>query len=319
MKKVMYILILIVGLSNLMRSQEEILTIKTATGSIEGTLLLPEIKVNVPLVIMIAGSGPTDRNGNQSELENNSLKMLAEGLAKNNIASLRYDKRGVGQSEDAGKDEMELRFDDLVNDASQWVDLMAKDKRFNSITIAGHSEGSLIGMLVAGKSKKVNAYVSIAGPGRPADEVIKEQLEIAPDGVKAKMFPMIDRIKKGDTINDVPRIYYAILRPSVQPYMHSWFKYNPAREIKKLKIPVLIVQGTTDIQVKVKDAELLANAQPKAQKAIITNMNHVLKTVESTEREAQKPSYSDGSIPINEEVVRAISNFVLNAVGTLKK
>lgn len=319
MKRVIYVLALLLGLTNFIRGQEEIVTVKTPTGNLEGTLLMPEGKLNAPLVIIIAGSGPTDRNGNQSDLENNSLKMLAEGLAKNNIASLRYDKRGVGQSEEAGKDEMELRFDDMVNDAALWVERMNKDIRFSSITVAGHSEGSLIGMLVAGKSKKVRAYISIAGPGRPADEVIKEQLEIAPEAVKAKMFPMIDRVKKGDTISSVPHIYYPILRPSIQPYMRSWFKYNPAAEIKKLKMPVLIVQGTTDIQVKVKEAELLAAAQPKAQKVIITNMNHVLKTVESTDREAQKPSYTEASIPINEEIVKVMSEFVLKANGEVKK
>ncbi len=148
--------------------------------------------------LIIAGSGPTDRNGNNEEMENNSLKMLADALNKKGFAALRYDKRGVGQSSEVNKDEMEMRPETYVNDVKEWVDLLDKDKRFNKIIVIGHSEGALLGMLAAVNNKKVKGYVSIAGAGRPIDEILKEQFAGVPENVKEIIYGMLDRLKKGD-------------------------------------------------------------------------------------------------------------------------
>jgi uncharacterized protein len=294
------------------RAQEESIVLKTPTGDIDGTLMLPEGKKNIPVVLIIAGSGPTDRNGNNETMENNSLKLLAEELKKEGIASLRYDKRGVAKSQEAVGKEEDLRFDTYVNDANDWIGLLSKDKRFNKIVIAGHSEGSLIGMVAAANNKKVNAFISIAGAGRPADEVLKEQFANVPPTVKDVIFPMIDSLKKGDTIAYVPIIFYGLFRPSVQPYMISWLKYDPQAEIKKLDIPVLILQGTTDIQVKEADANALSKAQPKAELKIIKNMNHVLKDCDTNDKEKQTPIYSNPDLPLNKE-------FTMNVIEFIKK
>ena len=146
-------------------------------------LMMPEsCGTPCPLVIIIAGSGPTDMDGNTlgSNYRNNSLKMFAEGLAREGIATVRYDKRGIGKSRSAGTGEEELRFEHYIDDAAAWADKFSNDKRFDRIVIAGHSEGSLIGMAAAQKSSAVKAYISIAGCGRPAHEVIEEQLRQHP-------------------------------------------------------------------------------------------------------------------------------------------
>lgn len=245
-------------------SQEETLVLKTKTGDLEGTLLLVEGTTATPLVIIIAGSGPTDRNGNNSAMENNSLKMLAEELQKNNIASFRFDKRGVGQSSDVDKDESQMRPETFVNDIIDWITLLSKDKRFNYLIVAGHSEGSLFGMLAAKNNPQVHGYISISGAGRPIDEILKEQFEKIDPQAKKIIYGMLDQLKKGDTITNVPPLLYSVFRPSIQPYMTAWMKYNPQNEIKNLNIPILITTGSTDIQVKEIDAEVLAKAQPKA-------------------------------------------------------
>jgi pimeloyl-ACP methyl ester carboxylesterase len=293
-------------------AQEEPITLKTATGEIFGTLSMPAKIKKSTVVLIIAGSGPTDRNGNQPSGDNNSLKFIANELNKNDIASIRFDKRGIAKSEEAMREEGELRFETYVNDVKEWVNLIAKDKRFDKIIIAGHSEGSLIGMIAAQKNKHVKGYISIAGAGRPADEIIKEQMVKYPQNIKDIIFPMIDKIKKGDSIPNVPPMLSSLFRPSVQPYMTSWFKYNPQDEIKKLTIPTLIVQGSTDIQVKEEDAELLAKAQPKAEKKIIKNMNHVLKDCDTMDKELQKPIYSNDTLQLNKD-------FVIETVGFIKK
>ena len=161
---------------------------------------------------------------------------------------MRYDKRGIAESKGAGKSETDLRFDDYVNDAKEWTQLLKKDKRFSKVIVIGHSEGSLIGMIAGTTADK---FISIAGAGQSADKILKEQLSSQPKEVQDLSFPMIDSLKNGKTIDNVPPMLNSLFRPTVQPYMISWFKYDPQNEIKKLSILTLILQGTTDIQVSV--------------------------------------------------------------------
>lgn len=318
MKKV-YILLLLCLLSFSISAQllvtEESVILKTGTGEIYGTLKVPVNNKPIPVALIIAGSGPTDRNGNQPQMKNNSLKMLSDGLFYNNIATLCFDKRGIAESKAAGKNEADLRFDDYVNDVRSWIDLLAKDKRFSEIVIVGHSEGSLIGMIGAQDNKKAFKYISIAGVGEPAANILKEQLSkqmaAQPQLTRDVVFSYIDKLEKGETITDVPASLNMLFRPSVQPYMISWFKYNPQEEISKLTIPVLILQGTTDIQVTVKQAELLAGANKKAKKVIIDKMDHIMKNSETIDQQTQvKDSYTNPDKPVMPEVIKNISSFI---------
>ena len=152
------------------------IVLKTASGDIFGTLTIPENPNPSPIVLFIAGSGPTDRDCNSAMgLKTNAFKMMAEEFAVNGISALRFDKRGIAESKAAMKSESELRFDDYIKDVVDWVTLLSADKRFSKIIILGHSEGSLIGMIAAGQAK-VAGYISISGAGRAIDEVLKEQL-----------------------------------------------------------------------------------------------------------------------------------------------
>src|SRR5260221_5488202 len=159
-------------------------TLKTSTGDVFGTLELPAAKQPVPVALIIAGSGPTDRNGNSPALpgSNNSLKMLADGLAARGIASLRYDKRGIAASRAAMTSEADLRFNNFIEDAEAWIKQLRADKRFSTITVIGHSEGSLIGM-VAAREAGADGYVSLEGAGRKAQDILAEQLksQLPPD------------------------------------------------------------------------------------------------------------------------------------------
>lgn len=283
-------------------SEESPVTLSTATGDIKGRLLLPANATTCPVVLLIAGSGPTDMDGNNPMMKNNSLKFLAEGLAQKGIASLRFDKRGIAGSAAAGKEESKLRFEDYVNDVTGWIDFLAKDKRFTDITVAGHSEGSLIGMLACQSRPKVKSFISIAGAGSPAYEIIEKQ-------VAAQMMP--ESIRK--EVAQVPAYLQALFRPSVQPYLISWYKYNPQTVIASLKMPVLILQGKNDIQVKEEDAMLLKKASPKAELVLIDKMNHVLKDCESTTPQQQMAVYNNPSLPVNAALMNATVRFVNNS------
>jgi pimeloyl-ACP methyl ester carboxylesterase len=294
-----------------MTCNSDSLHVSTPAGPLEGSLLCPSSPAPWPAVLLIAGSGPTDRNGNTVGLPgpNNSLKLLAEALALRGIATLRYDKRGVGGSRGALTSESALRFDMLADDAAQWVRQMRLDPRFSSITVAGHSEGSLLGMLATERAK-ADACVSLEGPGRSAATVIHDQLKArAPAALAEQSDRIMAELVAGRTVDSVPTELAALYRPSVQPYLISWFKYDPAQEIAKLAVPVLIVQGTTDIQVSVQDAHLLAAADPRAKAVIIDGMNHVLKLVPA-DMTAQVKSYSEPSLPIAPQLVDAVATFV---------
>ncbi|OQP67496.1 alpha/beta hydrolase [Niastella populi] len=287
---------------------ETTFVLHTANGDITGTLTVPDSAGSkIPVALIIAGSGPTDRNGNNPMMKNESLKLLAYGLAANKIASLRFDKRGLGESRAAFTSEADLRFEDYINDARAWIDTLKKDARFSKVVVAGHSEGSLIGMIAA--LKKADGFISIAGAGRSADKILKEQLSGQPSMIKDSSYPIIDSLAQGKTVQQVPKMLFALFRPSVQPYMISWFHYDPQTEIKKLTIPVLILQGTNDLQVTVEDANLLAKSNTKAQLALIKNMNHIFRVVEGDKKE-NLATYITSSNPVSEELITTIARFV---------
>ena len=272
---------------------------------VQGTLLSPKGENQPPLAILIAGSGPTDRDGNQAQLKNNSLKYLAEGLAQKGIATFRYDKRVIAQINKATVQEEKMTFEDEVNDALLVVNHF-KDK-YKKIILIGHSEGALVGLLVAQKVV-VSKFVSISGAGNSSATLIEEQIGKNAPQLKEESQKIISQLRKGELVDNISPYLAPVFRKSVQPYLISWFKYEPAKEIAKLQIPILIVQGTNDLQVEDKEAQLLKEAQPKAQLLFIEGMNHVLKKVKTLEENQQ--SYLNPDLPISGELVEGIASFI---------
>lgn len=277
------------------------------TSLIDGTLLLPETENPVPLAILIAGSGPTDRDGNQPMMINNSLKFLAEGLTQHSIATFRYDKRIVKQIQMRNIDERNIRFDDFVDDAVAIVNYFAKDDRFSKIFIIGHSQGSLIGMIAA--QEHTDGFISIAGTGREIDDVIVAQLAQQAPGLEESAREAFDDLRTNGVAKNYNPGLASIFRPEIQPFILSWMQFDPAEEIKKLEMPILILNGDKDIQVSVAEAELLLKNKPDAELKIIPNMNHVLKEVEDMGLENQK-AYNLQDLPVVPELIQDISEFI---------
>ena len=272
---------------------------------VQGTLLSPKGENQPPLAILIAGSGPTDRNGNQALFKNNSLKYLAEGLAQKGIATFRYDKRVIAQINNATVQEEKMTFEDEVNDALLVVNHF-KDK-YKKIILIGHYEGALIGLLVAQKVV-VSKFVSISGAGNSSATLIEEQIGKNAPQLKEESQKIISQLRKGELVENISPYLAPVFRKSVQPYLISWFKYEPTKEIAKLQIPILIVQGTNYLQVEDKEAQLLKEAQPKAQLLLIEGMNHVLKKVKTLEE--NQLSYLNPDLPISGELVEDIASFI---------
>lgn len=280
--------------------------LETSTGELSGTLTVPILKGTFPVALIIAGSGPTDRNGNNAQMKNNSLLLLAHELAAQGIASIRYDKRGIGASKDALVSEENLRFENYAEDAKAWVAQLKADPRFRKLIVIGHSEGSLIGILAC---EQADVFVSLAGAGRPIDVILKEQLAVQLKGEKKLLRAAnegLTKLKEGKLAEDSPAGLFGLFHPSVQPYMISWMKYDPAVEISNLKIPIVIIQGSTDLQVKEEDAVILFKAHPlNSRLIIIENMNHVLK-IAPLGREKNIETYSNPELPLAEELCRVL-------------
>lgn len=291
--------------------KESLVEVKVENGSITGQLEIPQGEGPFPLLVIIAGSGPTDRNGNSFAWprKNNSLKMLAEDLAAEGVATLRYDKRGVGENTSLIGKEEDLRFDQYINDAAAWVQFAKSDKRFSQVGIIGHSEGSLVGM-VAAKKAGADIFISIAGAGRAIDQVLLEQLQTQlPTNLMEESTNILDSLKQGEQVKTVSPELQSIFRPSVQPYMISWLQYDPVEQLQKLNTPVLIVNGSLDIQVPVKDAELLHQAGKDSDLLIVENMNHILK--ESPEdREGNIATYSNPDLPLAKGLIDGVVDFL---------
>jgi alpha-beta hydrolase superfamily lysophospholipase len=283
------------------------IVLATPTGKIYGTLALPA-STPAPLVLIIAGSGPTDRNGNAPQLNDDAYKLLAAALVRHGFASVRYDKRGIAASALAATAEHDLRFDTYIDDTVAWLQMLSTDRRFSKVLVAGHSEGSLLGMLAVQRAPAA-AYISLEGAGRPAAVVLREQLKpkLTP-ALYAQADAIITQLQRGQLVTDTPPELTALFRQSVQPYLISWFAYDPAVEIAKVKLPVTIVQGTADIQVTMADATALHAALPSSKLVVVEGMNHVLKYAPDTSTQAAiLKGYQDPTLPIDSHVVVALT------------
>ena len=272
---------------------------------IDGSLIDPNSGSN-QLAILIGGSGPTDRDGNQNFLKTNNLKKLAQELAKNDISTFRYDKRIVKQIKMNAVDP-NITFDDFVSDAIEVVNYFKTQQKFENIYIIGHSQGSLIGMLAA--QQNVAGLISVAGAGQAIDAVVIEQVEKTAPMFSEETKRVFDVLRSGKTTTDYPPALASIFDSSVQEFMMSWMKHDPVEVIKKLDVPILIINGTKDLQVSVAEAELLHEASATSELKVIENMNHVLFIIHGDDQENAK-SYNDPNGKVSEELIKEIVAFI---------
>lgn len=290
---------------------------RTVAG-LSGTLLMPDHRSSnsdLPVVLIVGGSGPVDRNGNIGSLENNSLKFIAEGLANAGIASVRYDKRGIGKSSSVDISEANMLFSGNVTDGLAWVDLLQKDPRFSKIILLGHSEGALVVTLAAQQREqsrtKLKGIVLLAGAGSPAGVILKNQLLSAglSGALLQEALETTDKLQSGKRVDEISKELYGLFRPSVQNYLISWFAIDPAKEVALLKSPVLIVSGGRDLQIEAAEADKLAHATSSGHVVKIEAMNHILKP-SVQERMQNFATYSRADLELVPELIPALAAFI---------
>ncbi len=273
--------------------------------TLRGVLDLPAEKVK-QVILLLPGSGPTDRDGNNPQMKSNAYLQLSEELQKGGVGVLRIDKRGIGKSTVKNFNERSLRFETFVLDAIEWAKWLRS--LGYEVIIAGHSEGSTIGIL-ASQKVPVKGFISLAGPGRSAGEILQEQIGKQPKEIQEMALPILATLRTGTQVSDVHPFMMSLFRPSVQPYLISWMAVDPAEEISKLSMPVLVLQGDRDLQVRVEDAKILANRSKKSKIVILKGVNHVLKKT-GKDRESNMKSYADPSHRIDLSVAREILSWL---------
>lgn len=316
MKKVLVIFILIsitlTGCS--LENSERNFTTKSYNleleeGNISGTLTLPNVDGPYPIALIIPGAGAINRDGNNSgnSTRNNCLKMVAEKLGNAGIASVRYDKRGIGKSSELVNQEEDLIFSDYIEDAILWMEKIQSDNRFNKYYIIGHSEGGLVGAAAA-RELDLDGFISIAAPGEPLHETLIKQLENKMGDYADRSLPIINELKEGNLVPNPPMDLEVLFRPSAQPYLISLFQYEPQYVIQDVDAPILIIQGDNDLQASVKDAEILHNAAD-SELIIVEGMNHILK---ESPRDSNKNinTYNKPRLPLHEELVKELIRFI---------
>ena len=284
-----------------------------STDGLCGTLTLPLGASAIPAVLLLAGSGPVNRDGNLPGLPNDSLKLLAHALAARGIASLRVDKRGVGSSQVNATREQDLRFTRYVDDALAWRAVLASLERISAVFLLGHSEGALVATMAA-QDAQVAGLILVAGAGEAAPKIIAHQLAAAgvPPALQEASQHIAACLCEGDTAPNVPAELAQFYRPSIMNYLASWFTLDPANEFAKTYCPALIVQGSTDLQVGVADAHRLAAARPDATLCLVEGMNHILKMA-PMDRAANLQTYSMPQLPLAQALVERVVNFIRSA------
>jgi len=298
----------------LSRPVETPVEIVTPAVTLRATVLAPAGRPKAAVVIL-PGSGPTDRNGdNPLGVKGATYRVLAEELAEDGVASLRMDKRGMFGSASLAVDPNAVTVEVLAVDAASWAHELKARTGLRCVWLAGHSEGGLVALIAGAKTNSdICGLVLIAAPGRPLGAVLREQLQSNP--ANAPVLPQamhaIDEREAGRKV-DVAGMHpglLALFRPQVQDFLIVMFRQDPARLAGGIRKPILIVQGETDIQVTVADARALKAAQPKAKLVLIPGMNHILRTG-TTDRAETQMAYASPSPTLAPGVVEAIAAFV---------
>lgn len=270
-----------------------------------------------PVVLVIPGSGPTDRDGNSPlGINATTYRLLAEGLAARGVSTVRIDKRGMFGSADAVSDPNAVTIEDYVSDTRAWVRAIRDTTGTDCVWLLGHSEGGLVALATVQEEEDVCGLILVATAGRPLGDVLKEQLRANPANVPIlpQAEAAINALATGRRVDaaDLPLPLAGLFAPAVQGFLISAFSLDPVELARRVTKPILILQGESDLQVGVHDAEALKAATPCAELVLLSSTNHVLKAIEPNDAAANVATYANPDLPLAPGVVDAIADFLLS-------
>lgn len=293
------------------------IAVKTGTYTLPGVLCVPNNTKNPPVVILLAGSGPNDKD--ETIGANKVLKDLAVGLSSNGIATYRYDKRTLvyGKEISQKMDEFDLN-QEVMEDAISAVKMIKKNPDFkeSKIYIIGHSLGAMCAPLIASKCKAISGIVLLAGNARPLEDVLLEQYNyiFGLDSIDLQEKNNLEIIGNQIKIVKNPKLLKTA-KPNELPlgltshYWQSLAKYNQVQVAKKLKQPILVIQGERDYQVTMTDFNLWKenlSANEKNKFISYPGLNHLLMNGEGK----SSPSEYEKQGNVDEKIIIDITNWI---------
>lgn len=282
-------------------------------GPLAGTFT--DAGAKAPVVLIIPGSGPTDRDGNNPlGVTAAPYRLLSEALGERGVSSVRIDKRGMFGSKAAVSDANAVTIGDYASDTHAWVKAIRERTKRKCVWVLGHSEGALVALSAAQAPDGICGIILLSGPGRKLGDILRDQLRANPANapVLDQAMAAIASLEAGKAV-DVSAMHPALQRlfaPQVQPFLIDMMAIDPAKLASNVPVPMLVVQGGKDLQISERDAKILAGASTKARLVDIPSMNHVLKDVAGDDRESNVAAYSDPSLPVDPKLVEAIAGFV---------
>jgi pimeloyl-ACP methyl ester carboxylesterase len=204
-----------------------------------------------------------------------------------------------------------VTFDDFADDASAGANLLAADTRFSKVFLIGHSEGAGLATRAANRGARVAGVVMLSGLGRGFRTVLREQLGRPLDaGQMAEFERIMDAYLASGPMPEPPDHLRALFPPSARRFVQTAVTIDPADEAHRTPVPLVVVQGATDIQATVADAEQLGAARPDARVVVIAKANHLFVHAETADPAAQAASYTDPKLPLARELVPALVGFI---------
>lgn len=287
----------------------------TALGP-QGDLTGTYLAAGASTVLIVPGSGPTDRDGNNPlGISSSTYRLIAEGLAERGISSVRIDKRGMFGSAAAVADANAVTIADYAEDVDAWIDTIRKRTGVACVWLLGHSEGALVALKAAQEPAGICGLLLASAPGRKLADILRAQLRGNPANAPylQQMLDGITTLESGGTVDtsQFPAVVAGLFAPSVQGFLRDLFSHDPARLIAGISLPVLILQGDADLQIGVEDADILAAANGRAELALIPGANHVLKSAPAKDFSANLATYANPDLPLAPGVIDALAGFVL--------
>lgn len=290
------------------------LNIKSNNIELKGTLLVPESLNLKKIVIFVHGSGPNDRD--ETIFENKPFKDIAENLYSKGISSYRFDKRTLSNPE-SFNDKSTID-DEVTNDIINIVTYFKNDSQFSNyeIIVLGHSLGAYLLPRIANKSNQISKIILLAANSRPLDKLIIEQYEylykLTPT---QELKDALQKVKEQTALLN-SKVFNLNTTKENLPlnlsanYWKSILDYKPIKEIQKVKIPILILQGERDYQVTMKDFELWKTKLKNNKKVSFISypkLNHIFM---SGEKPSDPKEYAIKGI-VDEKVIEDIKNFII--------
>lgn len=293
-------------------ASEETIEAPGPRGSLLGTFIA-RAGFHAPPVLILPGSGPTDRDGNNPlGVRASPYRLLAEALAERGIPAAIIDKRGMFASAGAIENPNAVTLADYAGDAASWIAVLRARTDAPCVWLAGHSEGGLVALIAAGHDLPVCGLLLLSAPGRPLGEIIRAQIEASPplSPYSEEAGSILSRLERGEPVADVSPALAPLFGPAVQPFVIDLLSHDPAALAAAVNVPVLVLHGTADLQTSVEDARRLAAAAPRSRLVLLDGVNHVLKAVPADDRAANLAAYADPHLPLAPGVADAITDFI---------